>query len=114
MRIIKNTLLLPLLLTLILSGCTSPSAPKVKNYSKPYTLSPFSMNESVTPDLAGGAESSVRKPQPLTLAELRAKYSFTFLLHGPPAPRRIAFAELSAQNIEIVTIPDLLHKPAYR
>ncbi|WP_018756258.1 polysaccharide deacetylase family protein [Paenibacillus terrigena] len=90
MRIIKNTLLLSLLWTLILSGCTNPSAPKVKNYSKPHTLRPFSMNESVTPDLAGGAESSVRKPQPLTLAELRAKYSSTFLLHGPTAPRRIA------------------------
>jgi len=90
MRIIRNILLFSLLLTLVLSGCSKPQAPEAKNYSRPHTLRPLSMNESVTPDLAGGKESSVRTPEPLTLAELRAKYSSTFLLHGPPAPRRIA------------------------
>ncbi|WP_152394819.1 polysaccharide deacetylase family protein [Paenibacillus guangzhouensis] len=89
MRIIRTTLLLSFLFMLVL-GCSKPQTPEVKNFSKPHTLRPFSMNESVTPDLAGGKESHVRKPEPLTLAELRAKYSSTFLLHGPPAPKRIA------------------------
>jgi len=90
MRIIRTPLLHVFLFTLVLSGCAKPQTPEVKNISRPHTLRPFSMNESVTPDLAGGKESNIRKPEPLTLAELRAKYSSTFLLHGPPAPKRIA------------------------
>lgn len=46
--------------------------------------------ESATPNLAGGPEKQVRKPHPLSLADLRKKYRSTFILNGPPSKREVA------------------------
>lgn len=43
-----------------------------------------------TPDLKGGPEYLVREPHPLSLADLRKKYSHTFLLNGDRAKREVA------------------------
>ena len=43
-----------------------------------------------TPDLKGGPEHLVREPHPLSLADLRKKYSHTFLLNGDRAKREVA------------------------
>lgn len=43
-----------------------------------------------TPDLLDGSEKIVRKTNSLTLADLRAKYSSTFVLNGPTDKREMA------------------------
>ena len=43
-----------------------------------------------TPDLADGPERKLREPKPMTLADLRAKYSSTFVLQGPGNRREVA------------------------
>lgn len=45
---------------------------------------------SRTPDLQDGPEKQVRKPHPMTLSDLQAKYRSTFLLSGAPSKREIA------------------------
>ncbi|AZK45702.1 polysaccharide deacetylase family protein [Paenibacillus lentus] len=47
-------------------------------------------NESNTPNLIDGSEQKVRKPHPLSLADLRKKYRSTFLLNGPSSKREVA------------------------
>lgn len=47
-------------------------------------------NQDDTPDLAGGPESRLREPKPMTLADLRAKYSSTFVLQGSGDKREVA------------------------
>jgi peptidoglycan/xylan/chitin deacetylase (PgdA/CDA1 family) len=46
--------------------------------------------ESATPDLADGPEAKLREPKPMTLSDLRRKYSSTFLLQGPGDKRQVA------------------------
>jgi len=91
-----------IVLTAVLcSGCAmSPanqSAPnKVKiNQAQPKPARDGTMQQQkqfsrTTPDLQGGPEKRVRAPHPMTLSDLRAKYSSTFLLNGSPAKREIA------------------------
>ena len=43
-----------------------------------------------TPDLKGGPERLVREPHPLSLSDLRKKYSGTFLLNGDRTKREVA------------------------
>jgi Predicted xylanase/chitin deacetylase len=43
-----------------------------------------------TPDLADGPERKLREPKPMTLADLRAKYSSTFVLQGSEDKREVA------------------------
>ncbi|MBO8165044.1 MAG: polysaccharide deacetylase family protein [Brevibacillus sp.] len=43
-----------------------------------------------TPNLAGGKESKVREPHPMTLAELHMHYPTTFRLNGPLDKRQVS------------------------
>ncbi|OPA76826.1 chitooligosaccharide deacetylase [Paenibacillus selenitireducens] len=88
----KRILLFSLLLMLILTSCGKSPTPQVQQKSngpsKP--IKPLAVHTEATTNLAGGKESLTRDPQPLTLAELRAKYKSTFLLQGPSSPERVA------------------------
>lgn len=64
----------------------SEQAKQVKQTKQAKTLK----NESTTPNLAGGQEKKVRKPHPLSLADLRKKYRSTFILNGPSSKREVA------------------------
>ncbi|KIL35460.1 chitooligosaccharide deacetylase [Cohnella kolymensis] len=43
-----------------------------------------------TPDLADGPEGAVRRPHPMSLADLHSKYPSTFVLQGPRRKREVA------------------------
>lgn len=74
------------------SGCTQNNMQKAQQIKpnakseQPKTL----QAESATPNLAGGPEKKVRKPHPLSLADLRKKYRSTFILNGPSSKREVA------------------------
>lgn len=53
-----------------------------------------------TPDLAGGKEKEVRRPHPLTLADLRNKYPSTFILSGPSNKRQVALTFDDGPDLE--------------
>jgi len=55
--------------------------------------------ESLTPDLVDGSEQNIRKPHPLSLADLRNKYRSTFLLNGPSTKREIALTFDDAPDV---------------
>jgi peptidoglycan/xylan/chitin deacetylase (PgdA/CDA1 family) len=48
------------------------------------------MKRDNTPNLADGPERRLREPKPMTLADLRAKYSSTFVLQGSGNKREVA------------------------
>lgn len=76
----------------VFSGCAQGGKSKTQQV-KPNAKSKQSKvlrAKSATPDLAGGPEKNVRKPHPLSLADLRKKYRSTFILNGSPSKREIA------------------------
>ncbi|WNQ13975.1 polysaccharide deacetylase family protein [Paenibacillus aurantius] len=75
----------------ISSGCSQNNLQRAQQ-STPQSLSEQTKIrvESLTPNLAGGLEQNIRKPHPMTLADLRNKYRSTFLLNGPGTKREVA------------------------
>lgn len=66
---------------------------------------------SSTPDLAGGKEKNVREPHPMSLADLRKKYSGAFLLNGAPTKREVALTFDDAPDAEFTPkVLDVLKK----
>ncbi|WCR29631.1 polysaccharide deacetylase family protein [Paenibacillus thiaminolyticus] len=95
---ILRLLLFVLAMLSVLSGCAQNQAQQ-KPGSNPYSSSapqpPQILQNSVrssTPDLADGPEGNLREPHALSLADLRAKYPSTFILHGPGTKREIALS----------------------
>src|SRR5690606_7191115 len=64
-------------------------AEQIKPNAKPEQVK-IPQKKSNTPNLADGPEKKVRKPHPLSLADLRQKYRSTFLLNGPSSKREVA------------------------
>jgi len=95
---------LPFLLALTLvAGCNqtntnmntknaSPSPRMIQNHAANQDQNRQTVQKKnvQTPDLADGKEGDVRKPQPLTLAEMREKYHSTFVLNAPSTKKQIA------------------------
>jgi peptidoglycan/xylan/chitin deacetylase (PgdA/CDA1 family) len=84
MHAMKSRWIIPLLALIVGIGCSqnnaSPSLPK----------DVAQVQSTSTPDLLDGPEDAVRTPEPLSLADLRAKYKSTFLFNGPISKHEIA------------------------
>ncbi|KIL39885.1 chitooligosaccharide deacetylase [Gordoniibacillus kamchatkensis] len=75
------------------SGTRAPSAGQGAQQSPGTPGAPGTVtaqSAAQTPNLAAGPEKTVRKPEPLTLAELHQKYRSTFLFNGPSSKRQVA------------------------
>jgi peptidoglycan/xylan/chitin deacetylase (PgdA/CDA1 family) len=84
-------LLAGLLALFVSAGCAQTDKQKPKQpglYNQPKQI--HIQTQSVTPDLAGGPEGTIRDPRPLSLADLRAKYPGTFILNAPVSKREVA------------------------
>ncbi|MCE5168838.1 polysaccharide deacetylase family protein [Paenibacillus profundus] len=82
----NTRIMLLVLFAVLAAGCTpSGKSPAAKHSQEGYTIQQrqIKMAAKETPQLAGGQESQVREPKPLSLAELRKKYRSHFLLQGP-------------------------------
>lgn len=89
----NKRIILLVLLAVSAAGCNpSTKPPAAKNSQEGYTIQQrkIKMAAKETPNLAGGQESQVRKPKPLSLAELRKKYRSHFVLQGPSDRKRVS------------------------
>jgi peptidoglycan/xylan/chitin deacetylase (PgdA/CDA1 family) len=80
-----------LLVLCMSTGCTQGKMektlqPEAQRFSDPTEW----QNNTMTPNLASGPERIIRKPRPLSLADLHKKYPSTFLLNGPADKREVA------------------------
>jgi len=71
---------------MVCSGCAQFKT----NQAPPKVITKKSVQTPRTPNLQDGPERGVRKPHPITLADLRAKYKTMFLLNGPASKREVA------------------------
>lgn len=99
----------------ILAGCAGQQQGKQgdKQEEKQQTTTQVDREKQKisTPDLAGGKEKEVRRPHPMTLADLRQKYPGVFVLNGPSNKRQVALTFDDGPDLEYTPqILDVLKK----
>ncbi|MCF6092998.1 polysaccharide deacetylase family protein [Microaerobacter geothermalis] len=120
------TILLLILTLLFAGGCNQQAQPNEKKENNQENIQssndktqiqgeestkPLSNEKNKTPDLAGGKESEVREPHPLTLSDLRTKYPNIFVLSGPSHVRRVALTFDDGPDLQFTPqILDVLKK----
>lgn len=85
-----GALLIALLLMLAASGCGTAEYRSKTEHPGPEQPDGIRTLNTGTPNLTGGKEAETRESQPLTLAELHAKYPTYFVLNGSSAKRQVA------------------------
>lgn len=85
-----------LLVVTLCQGCTQNPAkgnnrPEAKSQKiSQARLTQQNQQHKSTPELQGGPEGKVRKPHPMTLADLHSKYPAIYELNGPRSKRQVA------------------------
>lgn len=87
----KAIWIIPVFALLVCSGCGLYKTNQLTPQATPKGIVNNSIKTSQTPDLLEGPEGAIRNPHPLSLADLRTKYTSTFLLSGPSSKREVAF-----------------------
>lgn len=115
------------LCAILFAGCTpATSNQSLPHASKPPTPTNKTKQQAVpepskqapvsrTPDLQDGPENQIRKPHPMTLSDLQAKYRSTFLLSGSSDKREIALTFDDAPDDQFTPqVLDILKKEGVR
>jgi len=115
------------LIAIIFAGCspaaTNESLPRAANtpsndkQMKPQAVPGQDKHKDIsrTPDLRDGPEDQIRKPHPMTLSDLQAKYKSTFLLSGSSDKREIALTFDDAPDDHFTPqVLDILKKEGVR
>jgi polysaccharide deacetylase family sporulation protein PdaB len=109
----KHWVILIIASILIVSGCNQQQAKQNTQQAKKTEIKETEIKDQKiqTPDLAGGKEKEVRRPHPLSLADLRKKYPSVFVLNGPSSKRQVALTFDDGPDLEYTPqILDVLKK----
>lgn len=103
----KAIWIIPMLAVIIIAGCSQNNSGQKSNQARSEGMP--KIHNFAAPDLLDGPETAVRNPHPLTLSDLRAKYSSTFVLNGPSAKREVALTfDDAPDNLFTPQILDIL------